>query len=85
MRLWDVLGLSPSRDKKTPNTERKKGEGKKGQQKKKKTQWLFGYISYFLFLKIENTNNFHIKCSNSYIKNIDLPYILKNDFYNLMK
>ena len=36
MRLWDVLGLSPSRDKKTPNTERKKGEGKKGQQKKKK-------------------------------------------------
>ena len=52
MRLWDVLGLSPSRDKKTPNTERKKGEGKKGQKKKKKNSMVVWI--YFLFSVFKN-------------------------------
>lgn len=52
MRLWDVLGLSPSRDKKTRNTERKKGEGKKGQQKKKKNSMVVWI--YFLFSVFKN-------------------------------
>ena len=38
----------------------------------------------FLFLKIENINNFCIKNRNSYTKNICLPYILKQYFLKII-
>ena len=41
---------------------------------------------HFLFsiLKIEISNNFYIKYNDSYIKSMNLHYVLKNYFLNLI-
>ena len=33
-------------------------------------------FSLFLFLEIENSSNFYIKYNNSYIKSMDVSYVL---------
>ena len=35
-------------------------------------------FSLFLFLEIENSSNFYIKYNNSYIKSMDVSYVLIN-------